>query len=177
MKKALSLILTLVMCLSVCACENNNTSKVSKDTSISKAETTNIETEANTTLSKEEMMNVAIKKTTSDAINADIGGNKAKAKTYIDNSYIITGRVREIEEDYCVVKARKADHTKMVHFGDWKGFDAEFELHVYLPSEELINVKSASDITFVGMVTDIGSKEDNHANILYLDISPAYLTN
>lgn len=154
MKKVLSLFLILVLCFGLSACKNSTAS----------------------TVSKEEMLKTATV-INSDEMNADIGGNKAKAQTYIGGIYLITGRVSEIEENYCIVRARKAVHTKMVyaHHDGWGEFDAEFELHVYLPLDELINVKSASDISFVGTVIDIGSRQDNYANILYLDIHNAYL--
>ena len=151
MKKALSLILALVLCLSMCACGEKE-------------------------MTKEEMVKTATV-ISADEMNADIGGNKAKAKTYIDGVYIITGRVSEIEEEYCIVRARKADHTKIVyaHHDGWGEFDAEFELHVYLPLEDLANVEFASDISFVGMITEIGSKQENLKNILYLNVANAHL--
>lgn len=90
MKKALSLLLAFVMCLSLCACGGGN-DKENNDTS------TNDSTREKS-ISKDEMMQCAVE---IDDYKSAMQENKARAEaTYIGNVYYITGKVSNIESDH-----------------------------------------------------------------------------
>ncbi len=83
MKKVISLILALVLCLSLCACGGNGTS--------------------NNTMSKEDML-AAAEVVTPSQITQDTNSNIAKAKQlYCGKVLEVTGRVASVKENYVEV--------------------------------------------------------------------------
>ena len=130
MKKTISLLLALVMCLSLCACGGGNSD--TPDTS-NTAETTAPEVK---TMTKEEMLEqaVTVDKTT---IQNDTIENIVKAKSmYCNAVLLLEGNVSEIKQDHIV-------------FGN-----SDFSIDVYLPEEDLINLRSGQKIVVVGQTTD-----------------------
>ena len=132
MKKALSLLLALVLCLSLCACggadEKNNTNK-------------NPET---TTMSKEDML-AAAEVVTPSQITQDTKSNIAKAKQlYCGKILEITGVVAAVKENYVEI-----------------GVDTSVAgavIDVYLPAEELLLLESRQKVTIVGKTNDVTSE-------------------
>lgn len=94
MKKGLSLLLALVMCLSLCACGGGN--DIPKTTEATAPEEVK--------MSKDEMLNIAI------PINLDMIGrafedNKVNAQeTYFNRYYTIVGEVYAIEVDHVIIR-------------------------------------------------------------------------
>ena len=143
MKKTISLLLALVMCLSLCACGGgNNTS-----------ETTEAPIEE-TKITKEELLSTATPMT--QDIVEQILADKNYAKTLISNTYTFTGCVRAEEEGYVGVEIRVPTAT-----GSTIGYDyhSTLSLYVYLPAKELEDVGYDDDITIVGKITDVMREE------------------
>ena len=135
MKKLLALMLAAALALSLVACGGG-----------SGAGDTN--TPEETTMTKEEMLEVAEEKTFAD-FPAD---NKAFAENCIGDIYKITGWVLSVESDY----VRLATSTS-----DGKGANqlSVIYLHVYLPVSELAGLEINDEVTIVGEVT--GTSEEN----------------
>lgn len=134
MKKALSLILALVLCLSLCACggDGNKTTK---------PESTAPETTApETTLTKEEMI-ASAEKTNSAKITSDTSENLVKAKQlYCDRVLEVTGFVLSIEEDHIKVGADRYVGTTVID--------------VYLPVDDLVLLSNKQVVTVVGKTAE-----------------------
>ena len=143
MKKAISLLLGLVMWLSLCACGGGN------DT----PETTEAPIEE-TKIPKEDLLSAATPMT--QDIVEQILADKNYAKTLISNTYTFTGCVRAEEENYVGVEITvpTADGTLM-------GYDyhSALSFYVYLPAEELEGIGYDDDITIVGKITDVKREE------------------
>lgn len=144
MKKAISLLLALVMCLYLCACGGGNS-----DT----PETTEAPIEE-TKIPKEDLLSAATPMT--QDIVEQILADKNYAKTLISNTYTFTGCVRAEEEGYVGVeiKVPTADGSMM-------GYDyhSALSFYVYLPAEELEGIGYDDDITIVGKITDVMREE------------------
>lgn len=153
MKKTISLLLALVMCLSLCACGGGN------DT----PETTEAPTETNAleeaVPTKEELLAqaLAVDYTT---INNDSFENLAKAKSLYCNATLkLDGTVYEIKED----------HVRIGNGLSWG-------VSVYLPTEELVDLEKWQRIVVVGKTTDEIIEEQSYAGTLSLYQMPdAYL--
>ena len=149
MKKTISLLLALVMCLSLCACGGGNDTP---DTIV-----TNAPEEAVPT--KEELLAqaLAVDYTT---INNDSFDNLAKAKSLYCNATLkLDGVVCEIKED----------HVRIGNGMSWG-------VSVYLPVEELIDLEKWQRIVVVGKTTDEIIEEANFTGTLSLYQMPeAYL--
>ena len=149
MKKAISLVLALVMCLSLCACGGGNDTPDTTDT--------NAPEEAVPT--KEELLAqaLAVDYTT---INNDSFENLAKAKSLYCNATLkLDGVVCEIKED----------HVRIGNGMSWG-------VSVYLPAEELIDLEKWQRIVVVGKTTDEIIEEANFTGTLSLYQMPeAYL--
>ena len=149
MKKAISLLLVLVMCLSLCACGDGN------DT----PDTTDTKTPEEAVPTKEELLAqaMAVDYTT---INNDSFENLAKAKSLYCNATLkLDGTVYEI----------KSDHVRIGNGLTWG-------VSVYLPTEDLIALEKWQRIVVVGKTTDEIIEEANHAGTLSLYQMPeAYL--
>ena len=137
MKKAISLLLALVLCLSLCACGGSNTEAPIEETKIP----------------KEDLLSVATPMT--QDIVEQILADKNYAKTLISNTYTFTGCVRA-EEGYVGVEIRVPTAT-----GSTMGYDyhSTLSFYVYLPAKELEDVGYDDDITIVGKITDVMREE------------------
>lgn len=149
MKKAISLLLALVLCLSLCACGGGNDTPDTIDT--------NAPEEAVPT--KEELLAQAL---TVDytTINNDSFENLAKAKSLYCNATLkLDGTIYEIKED----------HVRIGNGLTWG-------VSVYLPTEDLIALEKWQRIVVVGKTTDEIIEEANHTGTLSLYQMPtAYL--
>lgn len=152
MKKAISLLLALVLCLSLCACGGGNETPETEAPS----ETTAPDV---TKLSKEELLTqaLAVDYTT---INNDSFENLAKAKSLYCNATLkLDGTVYEIKED----------HVRIGNGLSWG-------VSVYLPTEELIDLEKWQRIVVVGKTTDEIIEEQSYAGTLSLyQMTEAYL--
>ena len=129
MKKTVSLLLALVLCLSLCACGGGNSD--TPDT----PETTETTTPEETKMSKEEMLQVAVE---IDDYRTEMMDNIARAEAkYVGNVYYITGHVGDISNDH-------------LNVGDFT---------VYLPTEDIMNVSTGQRITVVGKIDSIAYEE------------------
>ena len=135
MKRIITLLLTLIMCIPLCACGG----KISREEILEKAEII------------ENIQEIQEwKKTDTDAncngwsvraLQEAKYKNEAKFnKTYIGNVYIITGLACDIKDNYC-----------MLGYGD-KGMTISNGGHikVYLSYDELVNLSWGDEITVVG---------------------------
>lgn len=135
MKKLLSLILALVMCLSLCACGSDkgkdNTNNTGKNPEA-------------TTMSKEDML-AAAEVVTPSQITQDTNSNIAKAKQlYCGKVLEVTGVVAAVKENYVEI-----------------GVDTSVAgavIDVYLPTEELLLLESRQKVTIVGKTNDVTSE-------------------
>ncbi|MBQ7303520.1 MAG: hypothetical protein IJW75_01195 [Alphaproteobacteria bacterium] len=97
--KLLTGIMAIILAFGLCACGGGTSTESQK--------------------SMEDLLSEA-EKFNADEILNDIGGNKARANSYIGSSYCITGHILEIEEEYCLVLAADTgDWNKYVHSDDW----------------------------------------------------------
>lgn len=135
MKKVVSLILALVMCLSLCACGSDegkdNTNNTGKNPEA-------------TTMSKEDML-AAAEVVTPSQITQDTNSNIAKAKQlYCGKVLEVTGVVAAVKENYVEI-----------------GVDTSVAgavIDVYLPTEELLLLESRQKVTIVGKTNDVTSE-------------------
>ena len=167
MKKTLSLILALALCLSLCACGGNSNTPETTEA----IQTPNTEaTEA--TVSNEELWNSAESITAEQLWNA-IGGNAAKAETYVGKTFKITGTVIEIEKDNCYIMPHENENTTICHYEDGVAFDCEFGIRVYLKAEDLVELNVGDVFTFAGVVDSTGNEECGIAEPIVLYIKNA----
>lgn len=154
MKRVLSFVLALMMCLSLCACGGGSTKTLSKDEMLANATTA-----------------------FAHEITLDIAGNKARAEGYIGKTYCITGHICKIEDDYCMVLARSVDgdHCQNIHSDGWYAFNCNTVFLVHLSTEELANLNLCDGIEFVGVIDAVGTQE-YHAikDQIYLEFNAAY---
>lgn len=131
--------------------------------------------EENIKLSKEEMLVNATTVNADELLN-EIGGNKAKAQSYVGSTYCITGHVLEIENDYCLVLgADTGDWNNVVHSDDWQGYAELVMFKVYLPTEELAKLDKCENIQFVGEITNTETFTYAKIEPLGIEVSNAYL--
>ena len=136
MKKPLSLILALVLCLSLCACGGGNDTPVTNDT--------NAPVEAVPTKDELLAQAQAVDYTT---IHNDSIENLAKAKSLYCNATLkLDGTIWEIKED----------HVRI-------GNGLYWGVSVYLPTEELIALELGQRIVVVGKTTDEIIEEEYEA--------------
>ena len=140
MKKALSLLLALVMCLSLCACGGGN------DT----PKTTEAPTEATEAqLSKEELIANAIK-TDVMTLQSAAGANRLKAKQdYCNKPIIVTGKAISVNEEYVRI------------------CDSQASVYAYLAVDELMEVTTGKNITVVGIISDLKDVEETIAGTVW----------
>ncbi len=151
MKKWIALLLAAVMCLSLCACgsdgKGNETGAVS-----------------------DEDIRTSAEEISAEKLWENIGGNAARAETYVGKPLKITGTVIEIEKNNCYIMSHANENTTINHFEDGVGFDCEFGIRVYLKAEELAELNVGDVITFTGVVDSTGDEEygnDIEAIVLY----------
>ena len=144
MKKALALLLALVMVLSLAACGGGN------DTPEASTETT---TPEDVKMSKDEMLSVAIPLTRDD-LEKSIS-NIAFAKTLIGNTYTFGGEVYSVAEDHAVVTFYVTDEKGAYYTGaDMMVAD------LYLPLDELVSLENQQRLNLVGQLEDVGTHEE-----------------
>lgn len=139
MKKAVSLILALMLLLSLCACGDSAQKGQSKEEMLENAETF-----------------------LADEITLDIAGNKARAQSYEGKTLQITGHILGIEEDHCSVVARIVDGDNCTYVNSydyWNSFNIGIVFLVYLPSEDLANLNLGDGIQFVGVVDKVETRQ------------------
>ncbi len=142
MKKAITIILALVMVLSLVACGGNQQSSPHENgtESIDNNATDNTTTTDEVSLSKEEMINKS-QPLTINEIAEEIYNNKARAKgKYANGTYSIWGTIIEINSDSCDISVYKYPQVFV---------------RVYLPVDELIQLNQNEAIQVVGIITDI----------------------
>ncbi len=145
MKKTIYLILTLVLCLHLCACGGGeNTTSNTTETTDTSAETTDTEASA---LTKDELLTNAVS-ITNDEISSAMS-NPAYAKTLVGKTYIIYGKVWNIEFDHVVISFIAFDEN-----GNTIDYVGEgLQVRAYLPEEELITATLESKVTIVCEIT------------------------
>lgn len=127
------------------------------------------------TLTKEEMLIIATTLNADTLLN-EIGGNRAKAPSYVGNTYCITGHVSDIESDYCIVLAADTgDWNDHIHCDGWYAYAYNALFRVYLPTEELVKLSLCENIQFVGKLTNTETFTYYDMESLALDITNAYL--
>lgn len=143
MKKAISLLLALVLCLSLCACGGgNNVPETEAPT-----ETTTPEVSA---LTKDELLAKAVS-ITNDEVSSAMS-NPAYAKTLVGKTYIIYGKVWNIEFDHVVISFITTNEKgQTINYGG-----EGLQVRAYLPDEELLTATLESK---VALVCEIASAE------------------
>ena len=138
MKKLIPLLLTLVMCLSLCACDGKDISAAAPDAAGDAPQEPAIDPEK--PLSKEEMLAVAEKYSMSDIQNDLMYIGSGFEDKFLDKTLLLSGWVEDIGED----------HIKLF---DVYGFNT-YMMDVYLPADELALLQKGQYITVVGNTTD-----------------------
>ena len=162
MKRFVALLLSVTIIIGLVGCGSSSTPNGSESTEKQIA-------------SKEELLAEATTVTADELLN-EIGGNKAKAASYVGKTYCITGHVLEVEGDYAIVLAADTgDWNDVVHSDDWYEYAELAVFHVYLSNDELCQLEKCENIQFVGTITDTGTCEYAAIEPLYLDVSNAYL--
>ena len=148
MKKTVSLILALVMCLSLCACGGgNDTPETTEATGVTNVtEATNA---TNAQLSKEGLIANAIK-TDVMTLQSAAGANRLKAKQdYCDKPIIVTGKAISVNEEYVRI------------------CDSQASVYAYLSVDELMEVTTGKNITVVGIISELKDVEETIAGTVW----------
>ena len=140
MKKRMALLLAAVLCLSLCACGSDG-----KDNKAGAVPDEDIWTSA--------------EEVSAEKLWENIGGNAARAETYVGKSLKVTGTVIEIEKNNCYIMSHENENTTIKQFEDGGSFDCEFGIRVYLQAEELAELNVGDVITFAGVVDSTGDEE------------------
>lgn len=158
MKKALSLFLALVLCLSLCACGGGNDTP--KATEAPTETPTEAPTEAPTettapevkVMTKEEMLNLAnpLKR---EEVNKACN-NMAFAKSLIGNVYTFNGIVYSVEEDYAVITFSIRDDEGIHRTGS-----NVMVANMHLSLEELLAIENYQELTLIGRLDDVSTVE------------------
>ena len=147
MKNALSLLLALVMCLSLCACGGGNDAPETTD---APAEAASEEVK----MSKDEMLNLATP-LTRDEIEKSIS-NIAFAQSLIGNIYTFGGDVFSVAEDHAIVTFHITDEQ-----GAYGTAANVMVANLYLPLEELISLENRQRLSFVGRLDDVSTHDES----------------
>ena len=127
MKKVVSLLLALVMCLSLCACGGGNDAGSHAETTIPEE----------TVISKDEMLKQAVA-IDIDSFLKECSANIAKVKLdYVGKSCLFEAEVFEIQEDYIIVRSKY------------------LEAKIYLPIEEIVELQTNQYVELVGILDKI----------------------
>ena len=140
MKKALSLILALVLCLSLCACGGGNDTP---ETTEAPTETT---TSENTMLSKEELDALAVPFTEDDIRNTV--NNYALASSFIGNVYSFDGIVRFVSNDYVSLEVYIDDSLENMSLQN---------ATVYLAPEVLAELQYGQRVRVIGKISSLSN--------------------
>ena len=148
MKKITLILLALTICLSMCACSRNDASPTEAPTEPK--------------IARDELLTIAVPLMQEEANK--IFDNAAYAKSLISNTYTFTGKVFEIETDYIDIALRDVPNEA----GELMGYDYwNLSFHLYLPTEELINVNHNDTISFVGQISDVQTKKTDDPYLGY----------
>ena len=140
MKKSISLLLALVMCLSLCACGGGNDTP---ETTEAPTETTAPE---NTTLSKEELDALAVPFTEEDIRNSV--SNFAVASSFVGNVYSFEGIVRHVSNDCVSLEVYIDDSLENMSLQN---------ATVYLPTEVLVELQFGQRVQVVGKISSVSN--------------------
>ena len=157
MKRFIALLLATIMCLTLAACGTD-------------------EAKENESVSNEDILSSA-EEITAEQLWSDIGGNAAKAETYVGKALKITGTVIEIEKDNCYIMSHANENSTINHFEDGVQFDAEFGIRAYLGAERLAELNIGDVITFTGVLDSTGNEEYGIANAIVLYFNNAVAAN
>lgn len=157
MKKAITILLALIMVLSLAACGGASTT--GETSAPTEAPATPEPTPEPTPTpepvpTKDEMLAVA-NPLTREEIEKSID-NIAFAKSLIGNTYTFGGDIQSIEEEYAVItfyiKGEESSYatTSLV-----------MTANLYLPLEELINLEAKQRFLFVGQLDDVSTHEES----------------
>lgn len=133
MKKALSLLLALVLCLSLCACGGNESTDIPADTNST----------ADAVMTKEEMLENAQNLNYFD-FEKNVTENMVRAEEmYVGNIFKMAGFVTEINDNGCVLSCLNTSNYL-------SGY-----IHVPLTRKELMNLNVNERIVVVGEISEI----------------------
>ncbi len=147
MKKIISMLLALALCLSLCACGGGS------DTPETTEAPTKTTAPEEIKMSKDEMLNVSTP-LTRDEIDKSIS-NVAFAKSLIGNTYTFGGDVFSVAEDYAVVTFYITDEQ-----GAYGTAANMMVANLYLPLEELISLENQQRLSFVGQLDDVSTHDE-----------------
>lgn len=157
MKKAIPILLTLVMVLSLVACGSNTIEGTDappseKTNSITEEPTTTSETVS--VLSKDEMLAEA-HPLTREEVEKSIS-NMAYAKSLIGNIYTFRGDIFSVEEEYVTVTFYIEDEQ-----GNYATAANVMTANIYLPTDELVSLETKQSLLFVGQLDDVSTHDDD----------------
>ncbi len=155
MKRAIAILLALLMVLSIAACSGGSpTTPTPEPTVEATPEPTpepTLEPTPEPKATKEDLLAEAEYFTRTEM--EDAFHNKAKAKTFIGNTYIFKGKVKTIEEDYAWIEFNIEEDGTVYSWGVNGGIGA----HAYFPLEDLVELKPEQILVTVGKVSDVAS--------------------
>ena len=129
MKKAISLLLALVLCLSLCACGGGNDAP---ETTEASTETISPE---ETVMTKEEMLEQAVEINIDDLVYGSLSNPVKGQVEYCNKIMLISGYITLIATDHIEI-------------------GSNYRIDIYLPVEEIVNFETGQKITVVGQTTD-----------------------
>lgn len=139
MKKTISLILALIMCLPLCACGGGN------DTPATAEAPTETTAPEEVLMTKDEMLANAVE---IDNYEAEFASNKLRAEEkYIGNNYLVTGNIIGIESDHIEIQSI-VDNS--VGFGS---------ISVALPKEDIMELTTGQRVQVVGRFESFNEEE------------------
>lgn len=142
-KKIIIAFIFLISVFTITGCKNSNTSK-------------NI----NDLISSSDILNWEL-------VYKEISNNKAKAEDYEGKSFIFTGIIQNIEEDYCVLKDMQSDHTLNVYLEKQVLKSLEPKKQIYI----IGTLKNTSSIDNPDLVDSVKLNNDDIKKYLILDKS------
>ncbi len=142
MKKAIAILLTVFVCLSLCACNTGNSTEPTTESATTQA----------APLTKDEMLAMA-SPLTREQVDKSIG-NAAYANSLTDKVYTFGGVIGYVEADHAVATFYITDEE-----GSYATALNVLVAKLYLPQEELINLENSQRFTFVGKLDEVGSSE------------------
>ena len=163
MKKTISLFLALVLCLSMCACGNNNTTTGIKGNPNTKGNTATTATTAAATKTREEMIRVA-ETVDFTTVLSDYEANSVNAKAkYMEKIISFDGYVEEITTTGATVVPVCVPHSVG---------RASVKVYLTLDMDDIKKLTTNGVATFVGQVSDVtGCLRQSWGAGLHMDVS------